>query len=131
MRFLVLDGSHLLVSLIQRILQGKVDLEEVSTFEEALRALEQHPPEAVIANIGPDGLPWRQFQDVCQGHSPKIPVLFESCVFHSPEEAGLGPLNHSCFFIEKPYHTSDLKEQLERLVRFNQGTTRRDGPPEA
>jgi len=131
MRFLVLDGSHLLVSLIQRILQGKVDLEEVSTFEEALRALEQHPPEAVIANIGPDGLPWRQFQDVCQGHSPKIPVLFESCVFHSPEEAGLGPLNHSCFFIEKPYHTSDLKEQLERLVRFNQGTTRRDSPPEA
>lgn len=130
MRFLVLDGSHLLVSLIQRILQGKVDLEEVSTFEEALRALEQHPPEAVIANIGPDGLPWRQFQDVCQGHSPKIPVLFESCVFHSPEEAGLGPLNHSCFFIEKPYHTSDLKEQLERLVRFNQGTTRRDSPPE-
>ena len=104
MRFLVLDGSHLLISIIERILDGKVDLEEVSTFDDALEALEQRPPEAVIANIGPDGLPWKDsFRTVCQEHSPKIPVLFESCVFHSPEEAGLGPLNHSCFFIEKPY----------------------------
>ncbi|MGB5552852.1 MAG: hypothetical protein WBO74_20415, partial [Thermoanaerobaculia bacterium] len=103
MRFLVLDGSHLLISIIKRILDGQVDLEEVSTFDEALAALEQRPPEAVIANIGPDGLPWRDFQDACQCRSPKIPILFESCVFHSPEDAGLGPLNHSCFFIEKPY----------------------------
>jgi DNA-binding NtrC family response regulator len=124
MRFLVLDGSHLLISLIQRILDGQVDLEEVSTFDEALEALEQHPPEAVIANIGPDGLPWRQFQSVCQSHSPKIPVLFESCVFHSPEEAGLGPLNHSCFFIEKPYPASDLKEQLHRLVRYSESQSK-------
>jgi len=126
MRFLVLDGSHLLISLIQRILEGKVDLEEVSTFDDALAALEQRPPEAVIANIGPDGLPWRQFQDACQTRSPKIPVLFESCVFHSPEEAGLGPLHHSCFFIEKPYPTSDLKAQLQRLVRYSEAQAKAD-----
>ena len=120
MRFLVLDGSHLLVSLIQRILEGEVDLEEVSSFDDALAAVEQHPPEAVIANIGPEGLPWKQFQDLCQDHSPRIPVLFESCVYHSAEDAGLGPLNHSCFFIEKPYHASDLKAQLERLVRYSE-----------
>ena len=131
MRFLVLDGSHLLISIIKRILDGQVDLEEVSTFDEALVALEQRPPEAVIANIGPDGLPWRDFQDVCQGHSPKIPVLFESCVFHSPEDAGLGPLNHSCFFIEKPYHAADLKEQLERLVRYNEYKAKGSETPEA
>ncbi len=131
MRFLVLDGSHLLVSLIQRILDGKIELEEVATFDAALKALESRPPEAVIANIGPDGLPWRQFQDVCQGHSPKIPVLFESCVFRSAEEAGLGPLNHSCFFIEKPYHTSDLREQLELLVRCSEHQANSDKPPQA
>lgn len=130
MRFLVLDGSHLLISIIKRILAGQVDLEEVSTFEAALSALEERPPEAVIANIGPDGLPWKDIQDVCQGHSPKIPVLFESCVFRTPEEAGLGPLNHSCFFIEKPYHASDLKEQLERLVRYSEHRTG-SKPPEA
>lgn len=131
MRFLVLDGSHLLVSLIQRILDGRIELEEVATFEDALQALESRPPEAVIANIGPDGLPWREFQDACQGRSPKIPVLFESCVFHSPEEAGLGPLNHSCFFIEKPYHAADLKEQLERLVRYSDYQANSTRPPEA
>ncbi|MGB5161482.1 MAG: hypothetical protein WBO69_02735 [Thermoanaerobaculia bacterium] len=130
MRFLVLDGSHLLISIIKRILDGQVDLEEVSTFDDALSALEKRPPEAVIANIGPDGLPWREFQDLCQGRSPKIPVLFESCVFHSPEEAGLGPLNHSCFFIEKPYHASDLKEQLERLVRYNEYKVKGSETPE-
>ena len=124
MRFLVLDGSHLLVSLIQRILEGKVDLEEVSSFDEALAAVEQRPPEAVIANIGPEGLPWRQFQDLCQGHSPRIPVLFESCVYHSAAEAGLGPLDQSSFFIEKPYHTSELRAQLERLIRYSEGRTR-------
>ena len=131
MRFLVLDGSHLLISIIKRILDGQVDLEEVSTFDEALAALEQRPPEAVIANIGPDGLPWRDFQDVCQCHSPKFPVLFESCVYHSPEDAGLGPLNHSCFFIEKPYHAADLKEQLERLVRYNEYKAKGSETPEA
>jgi len=131
MRFLVLDGSHLLISLIKRILDNSVDLEEVSTFDDALAALEQRPPEAVIANIGPDGLPWRDFQDACQTHAPKIPVLFESCVFHSPEEAGLGPLNHSCFFIEKPYHATDLREQLERLVRYNEDRTKGSKTPEA
>lgn len=130
MRFLVLDGSHLLISLIQRILDGKVDLEEVATFDDALSALEHRPPEAVIANIGPDGLPWRDFQDVCQAHSPKIPVLFESCVYRNPEDAGLGPLNHSCFFIEKPYHASDLKKQLERLVRCSEYQAKGSKPPE-
>ena len=47
------------------------------------------------------------------------------------EDAGVGPLNHSCFFIEKPYHASDLKEQLERLVRYNEHRVKGNETPEA
>jgi DNA-binding response OmpR family regulator len=116
MRLLVLDGSQVLQALVRRLVPADVEVEVEDRFERAVAALVTEPPDALIVNIGPTELPWRHMKVFCQQHDPKIPVLFESCVFETSEEAGLGPLNHSAFFLSKPYSTEDLRSQIDRLV---------------
>jgi DNA-binding response OmpR family regulator len=119
MRLLILDGSRILASLVERLTPEGVIIEEVSTFDEAVTSLHENPPDAVIANLGPAELPWREFKLYCRNHQPKIPILFESCVYSSFDDAGIGGLNHSAAFLAKPYGLDDLRCQLERLLRFD------------
>ena len=58
----------------------------------------------------------------CQAQKPPIPALFESCVHGSADEAGLGPLNHSAAFLQKPYPLKELRAQIDRLVRTSLDT---------
>ena len=118
MRLLILDGSRILASLVERLTPEGVEIEEVATFDEAVASLHDNPPDAVIANLGPAALPWRDFKDYCRDHRPQIPILFESCVYASLDEAGIGGLNHSAAFLAKPYTLADLRAQLQRLLRF-------------
>lgn len=117
MRLLVLDESQVLVSVVKRVVPTCVEVETAGTFEAAWHLLRQRTPDAVIANVGPNDLPWDSMRDYCQRHDPQIPVLFESCVHRSAAEAGLGPLNHNATFIRKPYPLEELKAQIDRLVR--------------
>ena len=119
MRLLILDGSRILAELVERLTPEGVEIEEVATFDDAVASLRQNPPDAVIANLGPADLPWRDFKIYCRNHTPKIPILFESCVYESPDAAGIGELNHSAAFLSKPYGLEDLRIQLERLVHFD------------
>jgi DNA-binding response OmpR family regulator len=121
LRLLVLDGSSLLRDLVARLVSGDVEIESAETFAEADRILEGRPPHAVVVNLGPSDLPWREIQRRCQSHDPPIPVLFESCVFESVEEAGLRELNGFSSFITKPYHAEELKTQIDRLLRIAGG----------
>lgn len=115
MRLLVLDGSRLLASLVRHLLAEPVEIEEAHCFEEAMDRLRDHPPDALIANVTPAELPWRELKRFCQRHDPQIPVLFESCVYRTPFEAGIGDLNHSAAFLPKPYDLEALRLQLARL----------------
>lgn len=117
MRLLVLDGSQLLHSLVRRLVPEHVVVEVQERFENAVAVLVADPPDAVIVNIGPADLPWRHFKIFCQSHEPKIPVLFESCVHRSAEDAELGPLNHSASFLAKPYSAEELKREIDRLIQ--------------
>lgn len=124
LRVLILDGSRILVSLVRRLAPGPVELEEVAAFDEALARLRDDPPDALIVNVSPADLPWRQLKALCEDHTPKIPVLFESCVHESAIDAGIGDLNHSAAFLSKPYGLEQLRAELKRLFRSDQGTGR-------
>lgn len=116
MHLLVLDGSRVLTSVVRRLAPLGVEVECVATFDDALRRLAVRPPQAMIINLTPADLPWSELQELCQKHSPPIPVLYESCVHSSPVDAGLGALNGSGHFLEKPYALADLRAEIERLV---------------
>jgi len=121
MRLLILDGSRILASLVERLTPEGVQIQEVATFDEAMESLREAPPDAVIANLGPAQLPWREFKMYCRNHKPRIPILFESCVYRSPDEAGVGGLDHSATFLSKPYSLQDLRRQLQHLLEFDGG----------
>ncbi len=116
MRLLVVDGSRLLVSLVRRLVREPIDVEVADSFEEALAVLMRDPPDALIVNVTPADHPWGELKAVCQRHEPKIPVIFESCVYQTPLEAGLGNLNHSAAFLPKPYELEALRGELARLL---------------
>ena len=116
MHLLVLDGSRVLPSLVKRLAPSGVDVESAATFEEARRRLQKRPPQAMIVNLTPAELPWQELQSLCQEHSPPIPVLYESCIHHSPDEAGLGSLGGGGRFLEKPYSLGELRQEILRLM---------------
>lgn len=116
MRLLVVDGSRLLASLVRRLVAEPVAIEVADSFEEAVAVLTRDPPDALIVNVTPADHPWRELKALCQRHEPKIPVIFESCVYQTPVEAGLGNLNHSAVFLPKPYDLDALRRQLARVL---------------
>lgn len=118
MRLLVLDGSLVLPSLVRRLAPAEVEVEAADSFERAVARLIAHPPDAVIVNVGPADLPWQQLKSFCEGHTPKIPVLFESCVYRDPAEAGLTPLDPSASFLCKPYSVDDLRSAIRLLISW-------------
>lgn len=117
MQLLVLDGSLVLPSLVRRLAPQGVDVESAATFDEARLRLRQRPPQAMIVNLTPAELPWQELQSLCERHSPPIPVLYESCVHHSPDEAGLALHNPSGRFLEKPYSMEKLRNEIQRLIQ--------------
>ena len=121
LRLLVLDGSLVLRHLVERLVPADVEVESADTFEQANSVLCGHPPDAVIVNLGPSPLPWREIQSCCQEHEPPIPVLFESCVYATPEEAGLDEINGTASFLSKPYPMEKLRAEIERLVNLGRG----------
>ena len=123
MDLLVLDGSLVLPSLVRRLAPPGTAVESAGTFEEARQRLKERPPQALIVNLTPAELPWQELQSLCQGHSPPIPVLYESCVHRTPDEAGLASLDHSGRFLEKPYSLDELRDELLRLMREAENAT--------
>jgi DNA-binding response OmpR family regulator len=100
----------MLPALIERLAPAGVEVEMASTYDEAKCTICGRPPSAVIVNLGPADLPWHELHECCRTQSPPIPVLYESCIYHSPDEVGIGCLT-------KPYSVAELRIQLERLLK--------------
>ena len=115
-RLLVLDGSRVLHILVVRLAPPDVEVETVQSFQDALTILRYWPPDGVIVNVAPTPLAWREIKRVCHRHDPPIPVLFESCVYKTPQEAGIGELGSESTFLTKPYPLERLREEITRLV---------------
>ena len=116
MRLLVLDGSRLLQTVVRHLAPNEVEVEEALSFDQAVSKLRADPPDALIVNVIPVDLNWHDLKSFCESHSPRIPVLFESCVYRSPEEAGLGALDDTASFLTKPYHVDELRAEIDRLL---------------
>ncbi len=116
MRLLVLDGSRLLQMVVRHLAPAEVEVEGAQSFDQAVGKLRTDPPDALIVNVIPVDLNWHDLKTFCETHSPRIPVLFESCVYRSPEEAGLGALDDSASFLTKPYHVDRLRAEIDRLL---------------
>ena len=129
MHLLVLDGSRVLLSLVRRLAPERVEVESVATFDDALKRLAVRPPDALIVDVTPSDLPWHELQRLCEKHNPPIPVLYESCVYRSPLDAGLGMLNRTDSFLEKPYSLDALRTEIERLVQLIEDRHSADGDP--
>jgi DNA-binding response OmpR family regulator len=132
LRILVLDGSRVLPSLVQRMLRYEDRVETTDSFQDARRTLMERPPDALIVNLTPTDLPWQELKDLCERHTPPIPVIYESCVFKSAADAGIGELNGCSAFLRKPYPLSDLRKQLRLLLRTSapqHRATHRPAPP--
>ena len=107
----------MLPALIERLAPPGVEVEIASTYDEAKCTICGRPPSAVIVNLGPADLPWHELHECCRTQSPPIPVLYESCIYHSPDEVGIGCLDEDCTFLTKPYSVAELRIQLERLLK--------------
>ena len=116
MRLLVLSGSRMLPTLVARLAPAGVEVEAARTVADASRRLRERPPEAMIVNLRPASAPWQELRYLCESHNPCIPVLYESCVFNSPAEAGLGQLNRCGHFLVEPYTIAELRSELGWLV---------------
>jgi len=101
---------------VRHLTPAEVEVEEAHSFDQAVGKLRTDPPDALIVNVIPVDLNWHDLKTFCETHSPRIPVLFESCVYRSPEEAGLGALDDSASFLTKPYHVDQLRAEIDRLL---------------
>lgn len=85
-RLLVVDRSELLAWRVAKIVPSGVQVEGVSSLSEALRILEDNPPDAAIFELSRCHSDWRTLLDACTEGEHLIPFLcvaeigvFEAC----------------------------------------------------
>jgi hypothetical protein len=121
---MVLDESRVLPWVVKRVCPPGTEVLGFTSFTEALRALCERPPDAAVVSVTPAHLPWRDFQHLCALHVPPVPVLYESCLFSSPAEAGLEPLEGWAEFLPKPAPKAELQAAMYRLMAVSSESRR-------
>jgi len=116
LRLLVLDENHLLAWMVERLAPPGTEVVGFTSFDDARRALLDNPPDAAVVCVTAAHLPWREFGRLCASRRPPVPVLFESCVFSSAEEAGLDVASGDVRFLPTPASRADLADALTRLL---------------
>lgn len=102
--------------MVEQLCPPGTEVLKLGSFDEARRVLLECPPDAAVVTVGPAHLPWREFQQLCAGHTPPVPVLYESCVFSSAEEAGLEQDQGHALFLRTPAPMADLEGAMARLL---------------
>ena len=102
--------------MVRHEIPSGIEIEAVSSFEEAERALRDGAPDAAVVSLPPAHLPWRAFQHLCASREPPVPVLYESCVFGCACDAGLEPGDGYVEFLPKPAPRTELRAALTRLL---------------
>ncbi len=91
-------------------------MEAAGSLKEAARRVCDDPPDAVIVSVPPARLPWAQFQRLCAGRRPPVPVLYESCLEEGALEASLAPAGGTALFLAKPASQAALRQALAGLL---------------
>lgn len=114
-RVLVVDGSHLMVRLVEMLVPDDVEVVQASRFSDARTLLAFDPPDAAIFNLTPWDLEWSRLIALCHKQAPPIPfVLCSTLDRNLPEELDLPcpPLA----VVSKPVQVAELRETLDRLL---------------
>ncbi len=115
-RVLVVDGSHLMVWLVQTLVPDDVQVVQAARFADAQAMLSSDPPDAAIFSLTPSTVEWSRLISLCHEHAPPIPfVLCTTLDGELPAELSLPrpPLA----VIRKPARISDLRATLSELLR--------------
>jgi len=126
-RVLVVDGSHLMVWLVQTLVPDGVEVVQANRFADAQSLLTSDPPDAAIFNLTPSTLEWSRLISLCHEHTPPIPfVLCTTLEGELPSELHLPrpPLA----VVRKPARISDLRATLSDLLREVRPATAGDPP---
>jgi hypothetical protein len=115
-RLLVLDHSGILPWLVEHAAPPGVDVEAVTSLQQAERALRDHPPDAAVVSVPHGTLPWREFQHLCATLQPPVPVLYESCIHAAADDVGIEPGEGVALFLRKPAPRGALHAALAELL---------------
>lgn len=129
MRVLVLTGSRVIPGLIDWLTPPDVEVEATNTFADALRQLDEEPPDGVVIDTAlyehmegyvapPNECSCEAFERACRCHSPPIPVLVESALYEAADleaadACGRPPEDHNTL--------PQLKAELGRLLQEMDG----------
>jgi len=116
LRLLVLDECQLLAWMVERVSPPGTEVVGLTSFDDARRALLENPPDAAVVSLTSAHLPWLEFRQLCASRRPQVPVLYESCMFSSVEDAGLEPAPGDTRFLRTPASRADLEEALAGLL---------------
>lgn len=116
MRILIVDHSGMLAWRVGRAAPSGTHLQAVGSLEEAACTVCQDPPDAVVVSVPAARLPWTQFQCLCAGRRPPVPVLYESCLEEGELEARLAPAGGTALFLAKPASPALLRQSLAGLL---------------
>jgi response regulator RpfG family c-di-GMP phosphodiesterase len=126
-RVLVVDGSHLMVWLVQTLVPDDVQVVQASRFADAQSLLISNPPDAAIFNLTPSTLEWSRLISLCHEHTPPIPfLLFTTLDGELPAELRLP--SPPLAVVRKPARISDLRATLSQLLREVKPTTAGETP---
>jgi two-component SAPR family response regulator len=114
-RLLVVDGSQLMVRLVEMLVPNDVEVVQASRFADARTLLASDPPDAAIFNLTPWHLEWSRLVALCHEHTPPIPfVLCSTLDREVPDELDLP--SPPLAVLSKPVQVAELRETLDRLL---------------
>jgi DNA-binding NtrC family response regulator len=116
LRLFVLDENQLLAWMVEHLSPPGTEVVGFTAFDDARRALLENPPDAAVVSITSAHLPWREFRELCASRRPPVPVLYESRIFSSAEEAGLEPDQSHALFLRTPAPIAEFAEVLAGLL---------------
>lgn len=114
-RVLLVDGSQLMVRIVEMLVPDGVEVVQASRFVDARTLLAFDPPDAAIFNLTPASLDWPRLVSLCHDHEPPIPFVLCSTLDRDPSDE-LELSGRPVAMIRKPVEVAELRSTLDRLL---------------
>jgi two-component SAPR family response regulator len=114
-RLLVVDGSQLMIRIVEMLLPEDVEVVQASRFADARTLLAFDPPDAAIFNLTPSNLDWPRLVSLCHDQEPPIPFVLCSTLDRDPSDE-LDLCGRPVAVIRKPVEVAELRSTLDRLL---------------
>ncbi|HQQ76148.1 MAG TPA: hypothetical protein PLB01_02245 [Thermoanaerobaculia bacterium] len=116
LRIFVLDESRITALMVERVAPHGTVVAAFTSLAEAACAFSAAPPDAAVVSLTGPHAPWREFRDLCASRRPLVPILYESCLYASAEEAGLEPTSRPVLFLHTPAPFAEFQRAVAELL---------------